>query len=519
MGNPLVNLTTKIISLTRRQLGIIQDFDTRLKSFQRHNECAKSFIEAGEKLIRNPSLENYNSFLGLKKLLEKEVVFSLRFLSQEEIEEGEEAELLSEEREADKTALQMLEAEHAELWRNIKLLREGEVKAALQEFLGELEKEKDDLEKEKKLNTFIERLLKGLAAVIEDEQRELELELNILQQKCSFIYSDFGEFKKAELSSALETLEVNIKNLENILEKEQGRFINPYKVFTNQKSIATKKILNLAKRRVITSAMVKRDLRSLNPTQAQEYLEQLGKYYRQYEDGFTEYLVRFKSLFYKKSKEAEAREKILHTAIISDLQRQAQYDPLTQVANRRLADQVLEERIWLALKQSGNISVFLIDVDFFKKINDGYGHRAGDAVLIQIASILNSFFAPPHDIVCRWGGEEFLVIFAPITSTEEAEQTAEKIRNMMEKEIKNNLSKYPAGEDQGIAKLKKDVESGEKIVTISGGLASIELRQKRFPEKEDTKRIMELLITAADRKLYEAKQSGRNVVLFVRLQA
>jgi len=519
MGNPLVNLTTKIISLTKRQLGIIQDFETRLKSFQRHNKFAKSFIEAGEELIRNPNTENYNSFFGLKKVLEKEVTFSLHFLSQEEIEEGEEAEILSEEREADRTALQMLETEHAELWRNIKLLREGEVKIALQGFLCELEKEKDDLEKEKKINAFLEKLLKELAAVIEDEQRELELELNILQQKCSFAYSNFDEFKKAELSSALETLEVNLNNLENILKKEQGRFINPYKVFTNQKSIVTKKILDLAKRKVITSAMVKRDIRSLNPTQAQEYLEQLGKYYKQYEDGFTEYLVRFKSLFYKKSKEAEAREKILYTAIISDLQRQAQYDPLTQVANRRLADQVLAERIWLTLKQSGTISVFLIDVDFFKKINDEYGHRAGDVILIQIASILSSFFAPPHDIVCRWGGEEFLVIFAPMTHIEEAEQTAEKIRGMMEKEIKKNISKYPAGEDLGIAKLKKDIESGEKIVTISGGLASIELKQKRFPEKEDTNRIIELLITTADGKLYEAKQSGRNAVLFVRLQA
>src|SRR3989344_4785528 len=137
MGNPLVNLTTKIISLTKRQLGIIQDFEARLKSFQRHNKFAKSFIEAGEKLIRNPNTENYNSFFGLKKVLEKEVTFSLRFLSQEEIEEGE----------------------------------------------------KDDLEKEKKINAFLEKLLKELAAVIEDEQRELELELNILQQKCSFAYS------------------------------------------------------------------------------------------------------------------------------------------------------------------------------------------------------------------------------------------------------------------------------------------------------------------------------------------
>src|SRR3989344_168664 len=213
MGNPLVNLTTKIISLTKRQLGIIQDFETRLKSFQRHNKFAKSFIEAGEELIRNPNTENYNSFFGLKKILEKEVTFSLHFLSQEEIEEGEEAEILSEEREADRTALQMLETEHAELWRNIKLLREGEVKIALQGFLCELEKEK-------KINAFLEKLLKELAAVIEDEQRELELELNILQQKCSFAYSNFDEFKKAELSSALETLEVNLNNLENILKKD-----------------------------------------------------------------------------------------------------------------------------------------------------------------------------------------------------------------------------------------------------------------------------------------------------------
>ncbi|MDP3727917.1 MAG: GGDEF domain-containing protein [bacterium] len=518
MGSPLVNLTTKLISLTKKQLEIIQDFDVRFESFQKHNEIANLFIETGEKLIRNTNQKLYEQFSEQKKLLEKEITFSLRFLSQEEAEEGKESELLSEEKEADKAVLQILETESAELWRNLKLLREGEVKYALEEFLEELGREKEELVKEQKINNYIETLLKGLAAIIEEEQRELELELSLLQQKCTFSYSEFNEFKKAELSTTLEMLDKNIKNLENLLKREQGRFINPYKVFTNQKYIVTKKILNFAKKGVITRAMVKEDLRSLNPIQAQEYLEQLLKHYEQFEQASVKYFYRFKHFFYVKSKGIEAKEKALNTATVANLRRQAKYDPLTQVANRRLANEILAERIWLALKQGGRISIFLIDVDYFKKINDEYGHRAGDIVLVQLASILNSFFAPPHDLVSRWGGEEFLVIFAPTTLPEEAEQHAEKIRGILGKEIKESISKHPE-EDIGIADLKKDVQSGKKLITISGGVASIDLKPKRFPEKEDTQKIMAMLTQAADDKLYEAKRSGRNAIHSVRLEA
>lgn len=93
------------------------------------------------------------------------------------------------------------------------------------------------------------------------------------------------------------------------------------------------------------------------------------------------------------------------------------------------------------IKNSGN-SIIAIDIDFFKKINDGFGHDVGDDVLVSLAYVIISC-CRSEDIVCRFGGEEFIV-FLPHTSVIKAEFIAERIRSSVEKRfsLKTCVSQY-----------------------------------------------------------------------------
>jgi diguanylate cyclase (GGDEF)-like protein len=125
----------------------------------------------------------------------------------------------------------------------------------------------------------------------------------------------------------------------------------------------------------------------------------------------------------------------------------------------------------------------VIDIDFFKKFNDKYGHLVGDKVLRHVAGIFKSSLREQIDTVARYGGEEFAVIL-PETSLEGAEVFAERIRSSVEK-----------------TKLKH--ESSELSVTLSVGVAST---MTTNCEKTSA------LIEAADTALYRAKDNGRNKV-------
>lgn len=159
---------------------------------------------------------------------------------------------------------------------------------------------------------------------------------------------------------------------------------------------------------------------------------------------------------------------------------EAMTDMLTKVANRRWFEQDLE----IAMQNSKNnneLSVILMDIDFFKKFNDNYGHQIGDAVLRFISSILKKN-VEPSQLVARIGGEEFAVL-VPNATVEEAFALAEHLRHKVE-----------------ISHLKRK-DTGETIgnITISLGVASY-----RVGEEWDS------LYQRADTALYESKSNGRN---------
>ena len=166
----------------------------------------------------------------------------------------------------------------------------------------------------------------------------------------------------------------------------------------------------------------------------------------------------------------------------NDLKRQAIYDELTGLYNRRYMIDVLEKEFSRALRYQTEISCLLIDLDYFKEVNDTFGHAFGDMVLHEFATCLQQE-ARKTDITFRYGGEEFMLLL-PNTDIGGALNVAEKIRSVCE------ARKY----DDGVNSI---------TVTVSIGIASAKQHQL-LDDKE--------LIAYADKALYRAKANGRNRV-------
>lgn len=167
----------------------------------------------------------------------------------------------------------------------------------------------------------------------------------------------------------------------------------------------------------------------------------------------------------------------------AELERLSVTDELTGLANRRHLDDELEREVRRHERHKHAFGVLMLDVDRFKALNDTHGHPAGDAVLTQLARVLEEC-TRKGDTVARFGGEEFLVIL-PETPIEGATLLAERIRAATEG--------YRFAIEESGAELK---------VTVSIGVAI-------FPQEGRTP---ELLIAAADQALYRSKQDGRNRV-------
>jgi diguanylate cyclase (GGDEF)-like protein/PAS domain S-box-containing protein len=162
----------------------------------------------------------------------------------------------------------------------------------------------------------------------------------------------------------------------------------------------------------------------------------------------------------------------------------ASLDGLTEIANRRRLDQVLEHEWRLAIRTSADISLLLIDVDHFKPYNDIYGHLAGDDCLRRLAKVILEMVARPSDLVARYGGEEFAVVL-PNTPQVGALQVAERIRTAVQQ-----LNMPHEG-------------NPHRVVTVSIGCAT------QTPQTDSK---LDGLIDAADHALYRAKKMGRNAI-------
>jgi diguanylate cyclase (GGDEF)-like protein/PAS domain S-box-containing protein len=170
------------------------------------------------------------------------------------------------------------------------------------------------------------------------------------------------------------------------------------------------------------------------------------------------------------------------TRFIEQLEKAATHDSLTGIFNRRHGAAILNNEIQRCRRFKHPLSVSMIDLDHFKEINDSYGHAYGDLVLNSVVATLKKTLRDP-DTLCRWGGEEFLIVL-PETTLDNALLWAERARKSIESET------------------IRLTETTALSITASFGLASL--------SSHDT--TADNLLKRADDALYRAKNSGRNQV-------
>ena len=183
----------------------------------------------------------------------------------------------------------------------------------------------------------------------------------------------------------------------------------------------------------------------------------------------------------RKANERLRNQLLAIEALQAKLREQVIRDGLTGLFNRRYFDETIAKELARADRGEYPVALLIMDIDYFKKINDTFGHKAGDRVLQAFGSLLRTQVRT-GDIACRFGGEEFILVL-PCIQLERAYQRAEQIR---------------------LAFQALRVESGETEIsaTVSGGLAM-------FPEHGETD---DQLLQVADQALYAAKAAGRNCI-------
>ena len=165
------------------------------------------------------------------------------------------------------------------------------------------------------------------------------------------------------------------------------------------------------------------------------------------------------------------------------LEQLSMYDGLTNIRNRRFFDELFEKAFFEIKRDSSNLAIMMIDIDFFKPYNDNYGHGQGDIALKKVALALQSALHRPTDLVARYGGEEFVVLLKDID--EEGLETV-------------TLNLLNAIRD---LKIKHEFSPILDVLTVSIGVAY-------YNSKKDIPKIKVLI--KADETLYEVKNSGRN---------
>src|SRR5574344_937108 len=184
----------------------------------------------------------------------------------------------------------------------------------------------------------------------------------------------------------------------------------------------------------------------------------------------------------------QAATTINRANVYAEILKHATLDALTGFYNRRQLEERIKKEVSNAKRQKAPLCGIMTDIDFFKGVNDTYGHAAGDLVLKTIAKIIRGQLRE-YDIAGRFGGEEF-VILLPFTKIKEAKMVAEKLRKTIENKI-IDISKI-------------NIEGDVKTITVTLSLGGYEMKENDNDED---------LLRKADKALYKAKNTGRNKVV------
>ncbi|HIJ82980.1 MAG: diguanylate cyclase response regulator [Magnetococcales bacterium] len=173
------------------------------------------------------------------------------------------------------------------------------------------------------------------------------------------------------------------------------------------------------------------------------------------------------------------------------LERLSTMDGLTEIANRRQFDTMLDQEWRRGARASSPLTLMLLDVDFFKPFNDHYGHQAGDDCLKAVAAALRGALLRVTDFVARYGGEEFAALFPGLDASgvpNAAERLRDQVQSLAIPHAKSSVAEH---------------------VTISIGAATM------VPHRDEN---AQFLLKAADDRLYVAKKGGRNRFTHVTLE-
>ena len=199
------------------------------------------------------------------------------------------------------------------------------------------------------------------------------------------------------------------------------------------------------------------------------------------ENGEVDSLVGF---MFDISERKETEEKLI--TLQKKLEEFSFKDGLTDLANRRMFDSIMEME-WLSARRNNQpLSIIMVDIDYFKQYNDHYGHIQGDDCLKRVAQVLNGAATRSRDFCARFGGEEFVIVL-PETDALSAKNVAERCKQLIFKEQ--------------ISHQKSQVS---QILTISIGVETL------IPESDDG---VMAFIQEVDKRLYLAKQKGRNCIV------
>jgi diguanylate cyclase (GGDEF)-like protein len=165
------------------------------------------------------------------------------------------------------------------------------------------------------------------------------------------------------------------------------------------------------------------------------------------------------------------------------LEELASTDPLTGLLNRRSFRSAVTDELARMRRTGNRAAIAFVDLDHFKFVNDTYGHHFGDKVLCEVAVLLSDELRHPFDKLCRWGGEEFVILTSNVTR-EQAELVLERLRARLADHL---------------------FESGHKQVRVTASFGAAQ-----FDNADDVEHVMKL----ADAALYDAKSGGRNKVVF-----
>jgi len=192
-----------------------------------------------------------------------------------------------------------------------------------------------------------------------------------------------------------------------------------------------------------------------------------------------------KDIFYMEQLTRQANITVEKAEYYANTLKQATIDALTGLINRRQFEVRVEQEINIALRKKSQLCFMIIDIDYFKTINDTFGHLVGDQVLYSVAKIMGDELRT-YDIAARYGGEEFCLLL-PDTSAQKTLLIANRLREKIEK-FKFDISSSNLANIKNIS------------ITVSIGISELDLSRPDYTK----------LFNEADSALYKAKQNGRN---------